>query len=261
VRGVEARDLCADPTVFASPADMLPPALHGAIALDVAPDTTTPRLFPAPSHSWVVNVSTRVSLGCDGAVRERTERQFPEPAGMVTRLQLRALPDEQRRRWVEEQFHEVVNRDVTPDVSFRGLHTAAEAPAILSSATFSSRRPLSTVTRYLGWESWVNFYAQSMKTTNRHYPYRHFGLLVKSATEYELCPSIKASFTGPELDLRSDFGTLTRRYEGRGDAVLVVTELDVPAAVIPVRDVARFNRFVDEAMAQSRVSFRLTPKL
>jgi hypothetical protein len=168
-------------------------------------------------------------------------------------------PTADQKRWLERNFAQVMGDLAKPDIKVLGLDDPA-APIVLESEThYPASSSLIGSSSFAEPDHWVRAFGRDFRTENRNHPYHLSGLAVKSVVRYEVCDQLKVGFLGAFLDLRSAFGTLTRKYENKEGGVEVTTMLRLNRGVVPTARLAEFNQFVDAVLGQGRIWFGLKP--
>jgi hypothetical protein len=96
-----------------------------------------------------------------------------------------------------------------------------------------------------------------MRSSNRHFSYLNPGLRVRSTMRYELCGDLTPKFFGAQLDLHSRYGRFERSYSHGPSSVTVISTLEVPSGRVPPAEIAAFGRFLETALDQADIWFRL----
>jgi hypothetical protein len=250
---------CMDLTMPGASLGELPPRVEGAVALDLTSDTQTPRALPQSRYARRIEITSTDAIHCDGSIHERVERRMFGPGALLVRRALLEIVAGNRTRWFEEEFHRVVRQDVTPTVTFEGLLNSGRPLTIVAQADFPISQPMAGRKGFVDWDAWLIDTGRSIRSQNRHHPYRHDGLHLTSRIEYDVCPDVEISATGAELDLHSRFGNLTRTYERTASHIHVDTTLDVPRVEVSGAQLQSFNLFLTQALGQSRIWFGLRP--
>ncbi len=249
--------ICMDLTMPSAVLGELPPTIEGAVALDLTAHTDAPRNLPQSRYAWDLEAVSANQVRCDGSIEEKLERRIAGPGAMLMRKGMNDIVAQDRVRWAEEEFHRVVRRDVKPSISFTGLYDAGKPFIIASDTDFPGARPLAQQTALADWDPWLIDAMRKIRSTNRHHPYRHEGLRLRSHVAYRLCGDVEAFAPGAELDLRSPYGALTRTYRLTPSEVQIDTTLDVPRIEVSGQELERYNLFLTRAADQSRIWFGL----
>ena len=257
VRAPDGAQHCFDPTVAEAGFAELPEGLHGAVALDLRDGVRAPRQLAAAPYAFEVRIEGRYALTCDGSIEETLERRFSGPLAMDLRGMLRALSERDRLRWAEDEYRRTASEAASPTFGFDALASPSLPLAIRSTWAFPPAAPFEASDRYEDLDPWLVSYARGMKSENRHHPYPMRGLHLRSRLAYELCEGFEVRASGAELDMRSEFGFLVRRYERQAGGVQVVTEVDIPRRTLEPSEIERFNRFVERSLEQTRIRFRV----
>jgi hypothetical protein len=245
-------ETCLDLTTFGLQTEAIPPWLHGAVALDLSEQSMGPRKLSAPRHGWVMEIESTNEIACGGGLVETVQLRFRGTAAGFMRSFLRSMTEEERRRWGEDTYREVMGDTTEPKLRFAGVDHAEDILEVVSVTEF----PWATeLTELYDSDAWLNHYAADYFTSNRHHPYLNDGILIESNIRYELCDDTLPKFLGAALDLDSEFGALKRSYRKTGHEVFVNTVLDVPRARITLDKIDRFNRFLRIVLEQSNIWF------
>jgi hypothetical protein len=254
-RSPAGAQLCIDPTVAEAGLGELPDPLHGAVALDLREGVGAPRTLDAAPYGFDIGIEVSNTIGCDGAVGETLERRFGGPAAMAVRGMLLNSSEGDRLRWAEDDYRRTANEAARPTFAFQTLSNPSIPFSIRSTWTFPPVSSLETSDHFAGLDPWLLAYARGLKSENRHHPYPMRGLRLRSRHSFEICDRYQAGWHGPELDMRSEFGFLTRRYQIAPGRVEVLTQLELPRRTLQPAEIERFNRFVERALEQTPIRF------
>jgi hypothetical protein len=259
VDGIESEPVCLELTTRNADVGELPSGLHGAVALDLRSDrgAVGPRQLGIPRKSWPVEVSVENLIDCDSNIAETVTLEYHDAAAIAARDALRGATNVERTRWAEETYAEVIANAATPKFEFSGIDDPASNVMVRAVNEFPSSEPLSESTHVSDADFWLDYLARNLKTGNRHHPYRATGTHIRSTVKYHLCEGVLARLMGAELDLHSEFGSLTRHYRRNRQTVSVTTTLEVGANEIAPSDLERYNRFLEQALDQSSIWFSL----
>jgi transglutaminase-like putative cysteine protease len=244
---------CMDPTVPDLVPGTLPFGVRTAVTLPLA-TATEPRNLPNPDGpGWQIDVETLNQVACDGSIKEVVVRRYRGSGASVMRARLRPQNQEERLRWLEEAFAAVMGEKVKPKVSYEGLDAPMSPLELRSIATYPGTRPVRDVSEWTDGDPWLTWIARDFRTDNRHHPYALSGAIVRSDAIFEFCPEVSPRFRGAEIGLDSEFGQLTRSYTIEGQRAIVKTVLTLPPQTVAAANLVRFNRFIDAALAQTRI--------
>jgi transglutaminase-like putative cysteine protease len=259
VGGVENEPVCLDLTAPGLPTGTLPLGVQGRVALDLEPETAAPRVLPRESHPLRVDVESEIDVGCDGAIRTRTQREFRGNWGPFLRARLLGLRDSERRRFAEEEARDALGRDATFEVTVDLQDEPSDPVRMTVVSTTPMSGSLETARRWIDWDEWLLRYGRDLATKNRHHPYTLKGLRYRARHRYHVCERLRPTQLGPQLLLQSGFGRLYRSYRLDGTDVTVSTTLEARSRDVAGDERERLNRFVERALAQTRIWFALAP--
>lgn len=250
--GLDPEPLCMDLTTPNAATGSLPPGLYGSVALDLKEGVTAPRTLRSSRPVWDIDVGARNEFDCQGNVVETTRRVFKGPAAVWERGLLRGLTVEQRT----ERERDLFSDEVEPEVSFSGLEDPSSPLEVATTVPYTEVIS-EDQKEYVERDRWLRFYAQYFATENERHPAWIAGGRVRSEMTFRPCAVDEIELVGAQLDMRSEFGVLTRRYQRKGREVTVQTELEVPTQTLTGEDLARYQRFFEHALEQTLVWFRL----
>jgi hypothetical protein len=250
---------CTDLTVPGLHVDEVPMGLHGAIAFVLQPRRAG--VFSWQSKgAFAIDVDTRVHLACDGAAQDETTRRFSGPAAAFVRSSLASQTKAARTKEITERYKSVVGRGEPFDVGVTGLDEYDRDVSIKTSARWRPSDSPLQAGEIADADPWLLDYAVSFRATNVQHPFRHEGLSLVSRRRYELCSTLGGKLFGAELDLRSEFGQLTRSYKADGPNVVTVeTRVDLPPGEVPTERLDAYRAFLTGALAQTDVWFSVVP--
>jgi hypothetical protein len=250
--GIGNAPLCMDLTTPNAATGSLPPGLYGSVALDLKEGVAAPRVIETVGPVFDMDVRTRNEFDCTGGLVETTDRVFRGPSAVWERGALRGLTVEERTERERGLFAE----DIEPELSFSGLEDPS-APVETSSTARYPDVLGEDVDEYVEYDRWLHYYAERFSTENEVHPAWVPGIRIRSLMTFAPCPADRIDLVGAELDMRSDFGTLTRRYRRQGRELKVDTEFELRPQTVAGQDLSRFRRFFEGALDQSLVWFRL----
>jgi len=205
---------------------------------------------------WEIDIITENRLACEGGIEEVMTRRFDGVGAVTLRDSISGMASADREVWAKEDYRAVMGDKVEPQVTFNGIDEVAR-PLLLSTTALWPGSPTKEMTEYREADSWLVWYAGRFRSENRHHPYSLGGARIVSRTVFHLCPDRRANFTGASLDMRSEFGNLSREYHVRPDGVEVETCLELPRRTIEVGELDRFRRFLNHALDQTQIWFSL----
>jgi len=250
-------ETCLETTDPNTATGWLPPSLYGAVALSVTGGDVRPRAIETPRIVWEIEIESRNTLRCDGALEEELDRTFHGPSAGLFRGLLRSMNQEDRERWMIDAYHMAMGETDEPEVAVVGLEDV-EAPLTLTTSMTYEAGPLDAFTEYVEPDSWLLHYASWFETVNERRAYTLPGTRIRSVVSYQICPERVVGFTGAELAMLSPFGELRRRYDRVPGGIEVVTLLELPSRSVDPDDLGDFKRFLTRSLAQTGIWFSLT---
>jgi len=247
---------CIDLTAPYLKTGALPVSLLGAVSLDLTDGVEAPGTLSAPEHGWTVELEMMNEVGCGDELTEMLQRTYVGSAAGAMRGFLLGLTEDQRLRWAEEGYREVMGDTASPEFEFNGLDDAEADVVIVSRAEYPWSEAWNEVSEP---DIWLQSIGSVYTSENAHHPYLHFGVRVESRVSYRFCDSREPRFIGAALDFESEFGRLTRSYEIADNEVRVRTLLDVPRKRLEVARLERYNRFLLGALGQTGIWFSVEP--
>lgn len=249
----DGSERCYDLTDPHTPSEQFSHSLHGAVRLDLTDDMVGPAHFGQTRYRWVYDVSTTNRFHADGSLDERQTRVFSEGYGANMRAGLQWRNARERLAWAQADYHDNATRAVDPDFEFDGIDDTSDAVTIRSTALFPNLFDPAAYDTYVENDVWLAHEARSVRTENNHHPYHFTGLRYRSETAFHLPADWRITRNGAGLHFVTAYGRLQRVIDATDDGLVVVTELTMPAAEIPVEELDRFNLFLDRIIENARL--------
>lgn len=256
-RDTAAGRACVDPTVASIAPEETLAALAGAVLLELRPDTEGPGQLVQPRYASEVEIEGVTRIACDGSRHAKIERKLHGLAEVNYRQALKEMAPDERKRMLAEEYRQLVSLVVTPTFGIEGLRNPAEALVLSSEAATPASSPLGKGPSIRDGDPWTIFHGVSLRSFNHHFSYWNPGTRVRSTLRYDLCEGASAKFLGAKLDLASRFGRYERSYARGPSSVTVMSTLEVPSSRVPPAEIPEFNRFLETALDQSDIWFRL----
>jgi len=95
------------------------------------------------------------------------------------------------------------------------------------------------------------------KTRNQKNSYQFDGLDYSSEVKYSLPEKYKVKNVGANLNYQHEFGSLVRRFQNTDKEVSVFTEIRIPRIEVGVKELERFNKFMDFIAKENKIRFGL----
>lgn len=248
---VDGAEVCVDPTVPGLPAveSVLPRS--GGVVLDLQPSVTAPRRLAGVPHAMTVDVDEVLRRDCEGAVRATETRRMRGLGALYYREMLRPATPGDRQRILNEEYREASRSVQTRSWTISDLEPGRPEVSISSELTIAAAPRSTSLQELSGIDMWLVQYGLGMRSANAHHPLRKRGFRYASRVEVHLCQADRPRDFGAQLDLRTEFGRLSRTFERIPDGVVVSTILDVPTGEVPVDRLGHFARFLDGALDQA----------
>ncbi|TPQ24556.1 DUF3857 domain-containing transglutaminase family protein [Methylomonas koyamae] len=257
VKSVQAGEICVDLTDPDTGGGHLPYALQGSVALAVGRDAVAPHKLGSEPFTWVEQTKADNRLIGDGSVQESLARTYDTHWAAELRRSLSAKPREERERWLHEDYRSVMGDKAKPEFSAQGLEAVDSGVTLASSAEYRNVFDPAMLKIYRDVEPWLNSLVKDVKSRNKYYPYAFKGIHYRSEIRYQLPAGRSVGNVGPKADYLSPWGALHRYYRQEGNSVTAYTDLQMPRADVPVEKLAEFNRFLELAGQETRISFTL----
>ncbi|MGE0388091.1 MAG: transglutaminase domain-containing protein [Gammaproteobacteria bacterium] len=251
---VNGSEYCVDLTDPYTPYDVPNGFLAGRIRFDLP--SSAPGRFPMTGRLWELQVSTTRSFNAaDGSATEREERRYRGTYAAYSRGRLSGLKNADVLSALEEEYKDAVDASAEPKFEVDSLRDSRRPLSIRSRVTQANVLGTDATTRYTDFEPWMVLVARGARSTNRHTNYEFGGISYEAVRVYELPSILHASHLGPGIDFVSRLGSFVRSYARQGRTVRVTTRLDLPPRSIPPGEVAGFNRYLEEIVANSQIWF------
>lgn len=257
VKSVQAGEICVDLTDPDTGGGHLPYALQGAVALAVGHDAIAPHNLASETFTWVAQTTADNRLHADGSVLESLARTYDTHWAAEVRRALAVKSQEERVRWLQDNYRSVMGDKAKPAFSVQGLETPDSGITLASTAEYRNVFDPALLKIYRDYEPWLNSLAKDVRSRNQYYPYSFKGIHYRSEIRYRLPDGKSVGNIGPKADYLSRWGSLHRYYRQDGDSVTAYTDLQMPRAEVPVDKFAEFNRFLELAGQETRISFSL----
>lgn len=256
----KGKPVCVDLTDPYSRTGRLPLGVDGTVALSLRDGVEGPQVLPERAFGWDIRIEGLHEMDCEGKLEEEVVRRFRGLGAARLRGHLHGKSAADRKRWILDDFREVTGAEAEADVGFFGLSVDEDALGLSTKVTHPASAPVDSYSSWYQASHWLNHYGGSFRTENAHHPYRSNGLRVLVRSTFRVCSRMRTRFMGAELDFRSRFGTLRRKYDRNGEQEVVVrTELDLPAREIPVAEIDDFNGFLEASLGETNVWFSIEP--
>lgn len=249
------KELCSDLTDPYSDYDVSLDVLGAAVRLDLHAGSRPPSAFAVGLHKREKAVRTEITFGSDGSVRQVETTRYSGALGALARGYLLRLSAQERNRWAREEYDRYYKPRREESYEFDGLDDVSQPVAVRFKAHFNEKLDLTSLETFTDSESWLSHETSSYQTGNTAHDFRFDGLRYHGETIYRLPAGHSPLHTGPRVSFESPYGTLSREYHVSARSIRVLTELNMPRAIIPVEKIAEYNRFLDQILDHSRIWF------
>lgn len=171
---------------------------------------------------------------------------------------VRSSNADERRRWMERLYADVMGEKIKPAFSIEGTDAPGAPLELRSVVSYPATGRLDQMSQWTDSDPWLVSIGREFKTDNRRHPYTVSGLSLNSDTIYELsCATVAPRLSGAELTLETEFGALRRHYVREDRRLVVKTALTLPPQTVSADKLERFNRFVDRVLGQTAIWYSL----
>jgi len=258
VEDVEPEPICVELTTPYAGIGELPQELEGSTMLELRttqPVGLAPRSLHMPRHSWRMRSFRTSHVDCDGNIEEETQLQVDGSAAVWIRSGLNGLTALERARWLNDLYTEARGFEADVEIEAAGLDTPGTGVRI---STLVTHKRVIDPLRWTSWverEPWLAFFAEALRTQNRHHSYFMRGIDFVSQTHYSVCPAFSPSVAFGDLDLRTDLGQYVRSHTRAERSITFESRFSAPTRTIEVIGLPRFSKFIDAVVEQSEFGF------
>lgn len=245
---------CLDATDSHTDWRFIPAWIQGAVSLALVPGAT-PSTIPVLRYRWDVAIDTAIRLTGTGGQEESQVRTYRGAYAGALRGSLAGITSAERSRWALEQYRDVVSELVEPTFKFQGLEHVDEVVRIHSQAEYAGLIDPERDLNYLDLDAWIRDEIEDVYVRNKVYEVFFPGLRVESTYQLAAAGHWTLNGGGPTISFVHDFGTMTRRITSKDtDTVRILTQIEIPARQLAVRDIREFNKFLDLIKRESVIS-------
>ena len=251
----EDYNFCIDATDTDTDWRYLSSWIQGSASLPLKSDTGPARL-PLNKYRWQMKTRTNIAFDSKGGQQEKNTRMYVgEYAGAMRGL-LTAKSPEDQQQWAQEQYQDIISSEVEPDFTFSGIDQITPELLIKSEVYYEPFVDPQSDLAYSEYDAWLQDEIRSLKIDNTHYGYQFPGIRVESNFEFDLARNWKLGFPGQMLDLKHEYGSLSRQLVADAGVDLMVTStLEVPSRYISADEIEAFNDFLDTLRREAIMRF------
>jgi len=255
----EKKEVCVDLTDSYNSSMQLSANMQGAVRLDVREGTSLISKLPQDKYKWKIKVDSTNQFTKNGSIHESQEVSYNAATAGWLRGELSSLTHNDRIKWVENNYKDVVTDKIKLKVSIKGLDKLVNNVVLASKAEFENVvKNYDELKRYTENESWLLTYLKGTKSKNKNHPYTLWGYHYNSAIKYKLLKNQKIAYHGPEIQFTTEHGYYRRRYEAVSDGVVIHTDVSLPNRKIPIAELAKFNSFIDHILENNKIEIGLS---
>ena len=251
----DGQQFCVDTTDPYTGVASLNPWLQGRVALPLSGDSG-PVQLPVEDYSWSIQEVLKRRLEPDGSVSEQSEVAYGGGLGTSIRSLLTGLGEDDRITWAMDAYHNPISPNTDPEFSFSGIESINDDLVVSWTATQLNVTDPSACNLYAFEPAWLNQVLPNIVSSNQHHGYEFQGFRYSGRAILTVADIWEIQGTGPRIEFESDYGTMRRQYETRGNRVVVRTEVELPRAFVPLDELEKFNRFLEILATQNRLSLR-----
>ncbi|MAG32013.1 MAG: hypothetical protein CL908_14110 [Deltaproteobacteria bacterium] len=249
---------CGDPTLSNTASADTALTFAGQLALPLtATRDAEPIILPTFDRSWSVGIETQTKIGCDGGVSRHTERHLAGLAKLYFKASYDGIEPSMRNRFIVNETKRVANSSALPRVELSDFRERRGPITIADWTEIPSVSNLPTEYDHVEQDPWLVNYASTFRAQNQTYPIWNPGVEIRSIHRFEFCEELEIRYTGPALDLVTDFGTLRREYEKGSNRLVVDSTFNMPSGAIEADQFDKLNHFLNESLAQTLIWFEL----
>jgi len=155
-----------------------------------------------------------------------------------------------------DDYHNTISPNTDPEFSFSGIESINDDLVVSWTATQLNVTDPSACYLYAFEPAWLNQVLPNLISSNQHHGYEFQGFRYSGRAILTVADIWEIQGTGPRIEFESDYGTMRRQYETRGNRVVVRTEVELPYTFVPLDELEKFNRFLEILMIENRLSLR-----
>lgn len=243
---------CLDPTDSNASSKGTTRGIQGNVALLLAPGSS-PFAIPQDTYRWEIDVNTHIVFDEKGNQTETIERTYPGNYGGWFRSRLAARTDDERNEWLLDNYHSNVSNSADPSITLDGIERLESSISITTRANFEDVVDPEKNLDYREALAWIADLVRTFKVKNEHYYYDFPGTKVTSRYRFELPAIWQQASPGATVDLKTEYGSFTRRNTVEANNIVQVSDLELPARRLSVVEFERFNRFLTAILDTSRM--------
>ena len=244
-------EFCLDPTDPYS-SGRLSNWVQGAVALPLNREGG-PTTLPEEDYRWVLTESLELELDADGNLAENGELRYEGGYGAQLRALLSGMVESELVEWATRDYHSTVSDLVEPEFAFDGIDVPGGPVTVSWKTSFEGMLDPENYLWYTEPAAWLAQSISFFESENDTFAYRFPGLRVESVITVMVDERWPIRFTGADIDMQSDHGSLVRRYRLKGQRVEIETKFESPARLVAPGKVDEFNRFLRLAVDQSSI--------
>jgi len=239
----DGSSFCLDPTDAYTDATSISPWIQGAVALPLEADTAPVRL-PNDRYRWRLREDMHLHVTAAGDLREEGRLAYRGPYASWMRSQLARLSHEERIEWTIQDYQATVSDLVTPDFRLENVDQPEEELATEWSASYTGLIETGSELAYAEDSPWLDQLISFFGSQNEHHAYQFPGFSYTGMISVEVDERWQVIGNRREIRLDSEFGRLDRRVTLHDDGLTIRTEVQLPAATIPVDKLPKFSEFL-----------------
>lgn len=244
-------EFCLDPTDPYS-SGRLSNWVQGAVALPLNREGG-PTTLPEEDYRWVLRESLELRLDADGKLAEHGELRYEGGYAAQIRSVLSGMMASELVEWATRDYHSTVSDLVEPEFEFDGIDVPGGPVTVSWETSFDDMLDPETYLWYTEPAAWLSQTIGFFESDNDTFAYRFPGLRVESVVTMLIDEQWPVRFTGADIDMRSDHGSLVRQYRLAGQRVEIETKFESPARLVAPGKIDEFNRFLELAIDQSAI--------
>lgn len=244
VRLNNGEEQCVDLTDPYSHFEQSSYSLDGAIRLDIVDGNDGVGTFKRAPHYRVKSVTTSNTFDVEGNLLEEQTVHYAGPLAARIRGYAITRTPQERQSSETDDYQRYYSGSANPQFEFSGIENVLDPVIIRSTVQYNNTFETTGVTSYSERDGWLEKELSTAKSKNKHHDYNFPGTLYHSEYVNKLPFGYIVNFTGPKLNLRTKFGSLTRHYEIKDNIFRVISDLNLPSAQISIDDLPKFNNFL-----------------
>ncbi|GAA0858100.1 hypothetical protein GCM10009114_26410 [Aliiglaciecola litoralis] len=224
-----------------------------SLALHNAPK---PETLQKAKYRWKLNAKIDIQLLETGGQIEKQTVAFVGEYASAVRQQIAGATKKERREWLEEVYHDVVNEEATPTFQVNGLHTLPSDVVVESEVEYDPYFDPSEGIVLTEFSPWISSEIEQFEFENTTYSEVFDGFKIVSEMIIRFPDIWSAQSLPADLNLVTEYGSLTREAKRNGtNTIIVKTVAEMPARVISVQEAEQFNAILASFKNNSSVEY------